>query len=69
MDWSWKIFFISLPLAIIFSMFSRGAMNAKNVEKYGPSADYRSNIGGALIGSIFGGIVWALIITAVAAVL
>ncbi|WBA17017.1 hypothetical protein [Salinivibrio kushneri] len=64
MEWSWKVFLIALPIAVIFSMFSRGAMNAQNVEKHGPEADYRANPGMAIFGSITGGAVWAAIITA-----
>ena len=63
MDWSWKVFFITLPLAILVSMFSRGAMNAQNVAKYGIKADYRTNPIGALFGSLIGGAVWAAIVT------
>ena len=65
MDWSWKVFLITLPIAIIFSMFSRGAMNAQNVAKHGPEADYRANPSMAIFGSITGGAVWAAIITAI----
>jgi hypothetical protein len=64
MEWSWKVFLIALPIAVIFSMFSRGAMNAQNVAKHGPEADYRANPGMAIFGSITGGAVWAAIITA-----
>lgn len=65
MDWSWKVFFVALPIAFIFAMLSRGATNAKNVAKYGQEADYRSSPGMALLGSAFGGVLWAAIITAV----
>ncbi|WP_217544699.1 hypothetical protein [Vibrio metschnikovii] len=65
MEWSWKIFLIILPVAIIFSMFSRGAMNAQNVAKHGPEADYRANPSMAILGSIVGGIVWASVITVI----
>ncbi|MEX0730596.1 MAG: hypothetical protein WED00_08860 [Aquisalimonadaceae bacterium] len=65
MDWSWVAFFITLPIAIVVSMFSRGAMNAQNVAKHGPAADYRTNLGMAIFGSVLGGAVWAAIITAI----
>ncbi len=65
MEWSWKVFLITLPIAIIISMFSRGAMNAQNVAKHGLSADYRANPGMAIFGSVIGGTVWAAIITVV----
>lgn len=63
MEWSWKIFLITLPIAVVFSMFSRGVMNAKNFAKHGSRADYRTNPGMAIFGSIVGGAVWAAIIT------
>lgn len=63
MEWSWKVFLIVSPIAIIFSMFSRGAMNAQNVAKHGPEADYRANPGMSIFGSVVGGGVWAAIIT------
>ncbi|EPW7384761.1 hypothetical protein ACWO80_003469 [Vibrio cholerae] len=65
MDWSWKIFLIILPIAIIFSMFSRGAMNAQNVAKYGQEADYRENPSMAILGSIVGGVFWSSVITVI----
>ena len=65
MEWSWKVFLIALPIAIIVSMFSRGAMNAQNVAKHGPKADYRANPSMAIFGSITGGLVWAAIITVI----
>jgi ABC-type spermidine/putrescine transport system permease subunit I len=65
MEWSWKVFLIALPIAVIFSMFSRGAMNAQNVAKHGPEADYRANLSMAIFGSIIGGSVWAAIITVI----
>lgn len=43
MDWSWKVFLIALPIMVIVSMFSRGALNARNVANYGSEADYQSN--------------------------
>lgn len=65
MEWSWKVFFIALPIVIIFSMLSRGAMNAKNVAKHGFDADYRANPRMAIFGSVVGGIFWTAIITAI----
>lgn len=65
MEWSWTAFSIALPIAIVFSMFSRGAMNAQNVAKYGPEADYRTKPRMAVFGSIIGGAVWATVITAI----
>jgi hypothetical protein len=65
MDWSWKVFSIILPLAITFSMFSRGVMNAQNIARHGPKADYRENLGMAIFGSITSGGVLSAILTAV----
>jgi len=65
MDWSWKVFLIALPIMVIVSMFSRGALNARNVANYGSEADYQSNSVMTFIGSLFGGVVWAAIITAI----
>ena len=65
MEWSWKVFLIAVPIAIIISMFSRGAMNAQNVVRHGPKADYRANPGMAIFGSIAGGAIWAAIITSI----
>lgn len=64
MEWSWTVFAVVLPISIIISMFSRGAMNDANVAKHGAKADFRSNPGMSLIGSVVGGAVWSLIITA-----
>jgi hypothetical protein len=65
MEWSWIVFFIALPITTIISMFCRGAMNAQNVAKCGPSADYRDNLRMAILGSIVGGALWAAIITTI----
>jgi len=63
MEWSWKIFFITLPIMIIYSMFSRGYMNAQNVAKHGDKADYKKNPKMALFGSIGVGVITSVIIT------
>lgn len=65
MEWSWKLFAIILPIAIIFSMFSRGAMNTQNIARHGPKTDYRENLGMAIFGSIISGGVLSVILTAV----
>lgn len=46
-------------------MFSRGAMNAQNVARHGRDADYKKHPLLAIIGSLFGGGVWAAIFTTV----
>lgn len=65
MNWSWSVFLASLVIFTIISQFSRGAMNAANIARHGPSADYRANPGAAILGSIFAGAVYAVITTAV----
>jgi hypothetical protein len=65
MEWSWKVFFVTLPITIIFSMFMTGAANQRNVAKYGHKADFRVNPGRAVITCIFTGAVWAALITAI----
>ena len=65
MDWSWSVYFVALPIMIIISMFTRGAMNAQYVQKYGAESDYKAHPRMAIFGSLFGGAVWAAIITLV----
>ena len=65
MQWSWLIFVVAFPIATAFSMYTRGKMNSQNVASYGPEADYRHNLGGAIIGSAITGAIYAAIITAV----
>ncbi len=65
MEWSWKVFLITLPIMIIYSMFSRGNMNAQNVAKYGDKADYKKNPKMALFGSIGSGAIASIIITVI----
>ena len=64
--WRWWLFLVLLVGCTIFSMFSRGAMNAANVAKHGPEANWRSNPSGAFVGSALAGATYAAIITAVA---
>lgn len=64
-EWSWKVFFITLPIMIIYSMFSRGYMNAHNVAKHGDKADYKQNPKMALFGSIGSGAIASVIITVI----
>mgnify|MGYP000244645141 FL=1 len=64
-EWSWKVFFITLPIMIIYSMFSRGYMNAQNVAKHGDKADYKQNPKMALFGSIGSGAIASVIITVI----
>lgn len=66
MNWSWAVFFAALIVCTILVQISRGAMNAANIRKYGPQSDYRANpsaafIGSAVAGSIYAGILTALI--------
>ncbi|WP_395237190.1 hypothetical protein [Vibrio alginolyticus] len=65
MEWSWAIYFFLLPICVVFSMCSRGAMNAQNVARHGRNADYKKHPLLAIIGSLFGGGVWAAIFTTV----
>lgn len=58
-EWSWIIYFVLLPICVAFSMFSRGAINAQNVARHGRDADYKKHPLLAIIGSLFGGGVWA----------
>lgn len=65
MEWSWKVFFATLLIAVILSAFSQGANNARNIEEYGRAGDYRNNFGATVVGTVFGGALWAGIITLV----
>src|SRR5690242_11896917 len=38
--WHWWVFLVAIIPCYFFVGFTRGATNAANVEKYGPSADY-----------------------------
>jgi hypothetical protein len=40
-------------------------MNSANIAKYGMQADYKSNPGGAIFGSIVAGAVYASVVTAI----
>lgn len=64
--WHWWLFVVALVVCTIIVMFSRGAMNSVNVMKHGPRADYRSEPGAAIAGSILAGAVYAVVVTAVA---
>jgi hypothetical protein len=66
MNWSWGVFLVTLVVCTILSQYARGAMNSANVARHGPEADYRSQPGMAILGSIVAGAVYAAIITAVA---
>jgi hypothetical protein len=63
--WNWGVFVGSLVVCSIAVMFARGAMNDSNMVRYGAQADYRTNTGHAIFGSILAGTVFAAIITAV----
>ena len=66
MEWSWKVFLIAWPIAVIISMFSRGAMNAQNVARFGEAADYHNRpTSSLLIGSMMAGAIYAAIATVV----
>ena len=65
MTWNWLIFFGSLVPWTILVMFVKGYMNAANVARHGPEADYRTNPGAAIVGSILAAAVYAAITTAV----
>lgn len=67
--WSWWVFVPALVLFSIPSMFSRGAMNARNIAEHGDHADYRKDAGGALIGCVMAGAIYAAIVTAIAGLL
>lgn len=64
--WHWWLFVLGLVIFIPMVQFSRGAMNAANVARYGERADYRKNFASAFIGSILAGALYAAVITAVA---
>ena len=59
MGWSWLTFIIAFPLITWFSMFSRGAMNAANMAKHGLEADWRHDVGGAMLGCAIAGAIYA----------
>ena len=65
MSWSWGVFVAALIGCTILVMWSRGAMNASNVAKYGQKADYYSNPGSAFAGSMMAGAILATVITAI----
>jgi hypothetical protein len=63
--WHWWLFVISLIICTLLVMFARGYMNASNVAQHGSRADYRTDPGAAILGSIFAGAVYAVVLTAV----
>lgn len=65
MNWSWSLFAILALPCIIFSQFARGAMNARNITRYGPAANYANDPAGAILGSIVAGLIWASLITVI----
>ena len=65
MGWSWITFLIGFPLMTIISMFSRGAMNAANVAKYGTEGDWKADKLGAIIGSAIAGGIYASILAVI----
>ncbi|MER8434199.1 hypothetical protein [Mesorhizobium caraganae] len=50
----------------LMSQFHRGAMNDRNIARYGERADYHKDLGGAFVGSLLVGVLYAAIATAVA---
>lgn len=64
--WHWWLFILGIIVFIPMAQFSRGAMNAANIERYGDRADYRKNFGSASIGSVLAGVTYAAMATAVA---
>jgi len=66
MRWNWIVFVVLWPILTVFAQFARGYMNAANMAKYGPDADYRANLGGAILGTVFAGAVYAAVFTAIA---
>ena len=65
MGWSWITFLIGFPIMTFISMFSRGAMNAANVEKYGAEGDWRADKFGAMTGSAIAGGIFASILAVI----
>jgi len=63
--WHWVVFVPALIIFSIISQFSRGAMNRANIAKYGPRADYRNDVGGAILGCVLAGAIYAAIATAI----
>ena len=47
------------------SMFSRGAMNAANVDKHGPEGDWKADKLGAIIGCAIAGGIYASILAVI----
>jgi hypothetical protein len=64
--WHWGIFIMAIIPCIIVVQFSRGAINTSNVVRYEASGDWRAASGGAIIGSILAGALYAAVITAIA---
>ncbi len=64
MQWNWGLFLVLLVVFTIISQISRGAMNRKNIEKYGQQADYKNETGFAIIGSVVAGFIFSACVTA-----
>lgn len=64
MQWNWILFVVLFFVFTIISLFSRGAMNRKNVETYGGQADYRNEPGFAFLGSVIAGSIFSACATA-----
>lgn len=68
--WHWWLFLVAIIPCYFFVAYTRVAMNASNIKKHGPRADYRiasqlepaGLVGGTLVAST----IFAAIVTAIA---
>lgn len=65
MGWSWLTFIIGFPLMTFISMFSRGAMNRANVDRYGTEGDWKADKLGVIIGCAIAGGIYASILAVI----
>jgi hypothetical protein len=67
--WRWWLFLLAWPLFTFGCMFVRGMLNAGNVARYGPSADYRADPAGAFVATVIAGALYSVVLTAVVGLL
>ena len=65
MEWSWPIFFASLPIAIAFNMFGPFARNARRVDIYEKKTGNTINLILAGLGMVTGGVILAALSTVI----
>lgn len=63
MGWNWIVFFVAWAVLSYLVMFLRGFYNASNVQRFGPQADWRSNLPAAISGSIAAALPFAGLVT------